>query len=226
MSGATLRDVAFSLSRMLDRPVVDETGLPGAYEFELTWDPNSGSVSRAADDRASMFTALQEQLGLRLDSRKGPVEFLVIDSAESCRKTEERYRIEAPLSSASDVDSDQRRGLGHPFRLLQFQTELVFQRIRQRGIDVLRIVWIERHVCPSTTRCRTVRSDPSGRSRSFRQSRSASWPGQIALVPRTRMFAGTCRGGCRQLFHTGSRPRAALAVVGPAAIRVVLSSSG
>ena len=82
MSGATLRDVAFSLSRMLDRPVVDETRLPGAYRFELTWDPNSGSVSRAADDRASLFTALQEQLGLRLDSRKGPVEFLVIDSAE------------------------------------------------------------------------------------------------------------------------------------------------
>jgi len=82
MSGATLRDVAFSLSRMLDRPVVDETGLPGAYRFELTWDPNYSSVSRAADDRASLFTALQEQLGLRLDSQKGPVEFLVIDSAE------------------------------------------------------------------------------------------------------------------------------------------------
>jgi uncharacterized protein (TIGR03435 family) len=82
MVGATLRDVAFSLSRMLDRPVVDETGLPGAYSFELTWDPNSGSVNRAADDRTSLFTALQEQLGLRLDSRNGPVEFLVIDSAE------------------------------------------------------------------------------------------------------------------------------------------------
>ena len=82
MSGATLRDVAFSLSRMLDRPVVDETGLPGAYRFELTWDPNAGSVNRAADDRASLFTALREQLGLRLDARKGPVEFLVIDSVE------------------------------------------------------------------------------------------------------------------------------------------------
>lgn len=82
MSGATLRDVAFSLSRMLDRPVVDETGLSGAYTFELTWDPNSGSVSRADADRASLFTALREQLGLRLDARKGPVEFLVIDSAE------------------------------------------------------------------------------------------------------------------------------------------------
>src|SRR5688572_29665776 len=82
MSGATLREVAFSLSRMVDRPVIDETGLPGAYAFELTWDPNAASVTRAADDRPSMFTALREQLGLRLESRKGPVEFLVIDSAE------------------------------------------------------------------------------------------------------------------------------------------------
>jgi uncharacterized protein (TIGR03435 family) len=57
-------------------------GLSGAYRFELTWDPNSGSVNRADGDRASLFTALREQLGLRLDSRKGPVEFLVIDSAE------------------------------------------------------------------------------------------------------------------------------------------------
>jgi uncharacterized protein (TIGR03435 family) len=81
MSGATLREVAFSLSRMLDRPVVDQTGLPGAYRFELKWDPNSGSVDRAAVDGVSLITALREQLGLSLESRKGPVEFLVIDSA-------------------------------------------------------------------------------------------------------------------------------------------------
>ena len=82
MSGATLRDVAFSLSRMLDRPVVDDTGLSGGYRFELTWDPNAGSVDRAAADRVSLFTALREQLGLSLDSRNGPVHFLVIDSVE------------------------------------------------------------------------------------------------------------------------------------------------
>ena len=81
MSGATLREVAFSLSRMVDRPVVDQTGLTGAYRFELKWDPNSGSVDRAAADSASLFTALREQLGLSLESRRGPVEFLVIDSA-------------------------------------------------------------------------------------------------------------------------------------------------
>jgi uncharacterized protein (TIGR03435 family) len=82
MSGARLRDVAFSLSRMMDRPVVDQTGLPGTYSFELKGDPNAGSVDRAAADGASLFTALREQLGLALESRRGPVEFLIIDSAE------------------------------------------------------------------------------------------------------------------------------------------------
>ena len=82
MSGATLREVAFSLSRMLDRPVVDQTGLPDAYRFELKWDPNSGSVDRAVADGTSLFTSLREQLGLALESRTGPVQFLVIDSAQ------------------------------------------------------------------------------------------------------------------------------------------------
>jgi uncharacterized protein (TIGR03435 family) len=77
-----MRDVAFSLSRMLDRPVIDQSGLTGAYKFELTWDPNAASVNAAADTRASLFTAIREQLGLRLDSRQGPVEFLVIDAAQ------------------------------------------------------------------------------------------------------------------------------------------------
>jgi uncharacterized protein (TIGR03435 family) len=67
---------------MLDRPVVDETKLSGAYRFELRWDPNAASVDRAAADGVSTFTALREQLGLALDSRTGPVEFLVIDSAQ------------------------------------------------------------------------------------------------------------------------------------------------
>ena len=82
MSGAAMRDVAFSLSRMLDRPVIDETRLTGAFRFELKWDPNAGSVDRATADGVSLFTALREQLGLSLDSRKGPVEFLVIDRVE------------------------------------------------------------------------------------------------------------------------------------------------
>ena len=77
-----MRDVAFSLSRMLDRPVVDQTRLTGRYRCELKWDPNAGSVDRATADGVSLFTAVREQLGLSLDSRKGLVEFLVITAAE------------------------------------------------------------------------------------------------------------------------------------------------
>ena len=54
-------------------PVKDETGLPGEYDFKLNWDETNGP---------SLFTALQEQLGLRLESRKVPVSFFVIESAQ------------------------------------------------------------------------------------------------------------------------------------------------
>ena len=67
---------------MLDRPVIDETRSTGGYRFELRWDPNAGFVDRATADAVSRFTALREQLGLSLDSRNGPVEFLVVTAAE------------------------------------------------------------------------------------------------------------------------------------------------
>jgi uncharacterized protein (TIGR03435 family) len=54
-------------------PVVDKTGLQGAYDFTLSWDENAGP---------ELATALQEQLGLRLESQKVPVSFFVVDSAQ------------------------------------------------------------------------------------------------------------------------------------------------
>ncbi|HEY3840069.1 MAG TPA: TIGR03435 family protein [Bryobacteraceae bacterium] len=67
-----------NLSSSLDRRIIDKTGLSGKYTFELKWEP-----SLAADaEGATIFTALQEQLGLRLESEKGPVKFLVIDSIQ------------------------------------------------------------------------------------------------------------------------------------------------
>lgn len=54
-------------------PVVDETGLPGAYNFKLTWNDTAGP---------SIFTAVTEQLGLRLEAQKVPVSFFVIESAQ------------------------------------------------------------------------------------------------------------------------------------------------
>jgi uncharacterized protein (TIGR03435 family) len=92
--------VSFSrlLAGRIHRPVVDKTGLTGKYTFKLEWanEPHDGegpggppheaagpgASSASADTGPSIFTALQEQLGLKLDSEKGPVEVIVIDHLE------------------------------------------------------------------------------------------------------------------------------------------------
>jgi uncharacterized protein (TIGR03435 family) len=69
------------LSRYMRAFVVDRTGLAGEFEVKLVWTPDDRPVPD--DERgASVFTAVEEQLGLRLVSRKGPMEVLVVDSAE------------------------------------------------------------------------------------------------------------------------------------------------
>jgi uncharacterized protein (TIGR03435 family) len=78
---ATMPMLASSLSRVLQRQVVDETGLKGTYTFKLQFLPDQ-STPRPDEDGASIFTALQEQLGLSLRAGRGPVKVLVIDSAE------------------------------------------------------------------------------------------------------------------------------------------------
>jgi uncharacterized protein (TIGR03435 family) len=79
------------LSQRLDRPVVDRTGLSGRYDFLLQWTPEVGETKLDPGGNPlpvgdptgpSIFSAIQEQLGLRLESTKGPVEVLVIDSVE------------------------------------------------------------------------------------------------------------------------------------------------
>jgi len=70
------------LSRELDRPVVNRTGLKGSYSFMLEWSSENRSRAKDALDAGSLFTAIQEQLGLRLRSERAPVEVLVVDSAE------------------------------------------------------------------------------------------------------------------------------------------------
>jgi uncharacterized protein (TIGR03435 family) len=71
----------------LDRPTVNKTGLKGKYDFTLDWAPDEtqygGEVSRAPDDAPvpPLFTALQEQLGLKLTATHGIVSALVVDSA-------------------------------------------------------------------------------------------------------------------------------------------------
>jgi uncharacterized protein (TIGR03435 family) len=86
---ATMGDFVSLLQRaVLDRPVVDRTGLPGRYDFDLEWAPDetqfSGSIPAAPADAAAppLFTAMQEQLGLRLYATKAPVPALVVDAVE------------------------------------------------------------------------------------------------------------------------------------------------
>jgi uncharacterized protein (TIGR03435 family) len=79
MSMATLAGI---LAFDVKRPVKDETGLQGEFAFTLEWTRGLGESDDGTPSRPSLFTALQEQLGLRLESTKGPVEVFVIDHVE------------------------------------------------------------------------------------------------------------------------------------------------
>ena len=70
------KELAEALARMRevgDRPVVDQTGLNGQFDFELNWSPDRGSGISPDAPYPGLFTALQEQLGLRLKPQKGSV---------------------------------------------------------------------------------------------------------------------------------------------------------
>jgi uncharacterized protein (TIGR03435 family) len=81
---------SWALAQLLDRPVMDRTGLDRAYDFTLEWAPEPIGVKGAIEardapvdqDRPSLATAVRQQLGLRLEPHKGPIEIFVIDSAE------------------------------------------------------------------------------------------------------------------------------------------------
>jgi len=69
------------LADATERVVIDRTNLTGRYDIRLQWMPDE-SAAQAAEPGPSLFTAVREQLGLRLEPAKAPVEVLVIDSAE------------------------------------------------------------------------------------------------------------------------------------------------
>ncbi len=95
VQGIDMAGLAMQLSQQLRRTVLDKTGLAGNYDFKLEWTPDVGQQQLGPKEIGgpetappvdstgpSLFTALQEQLGLRLESTKGPVEMLVIDRVE------------------------------------------------------------------------------------------------------------------------------------------------
>ncbi|BDC51896.1 hypothetical protein F183_A42110 [Bryobacterales bacterium F-183] len=98
-NGVTMKSFAQQLSQILGRPVTDNTGIEGYYDIELDYAPEPGqgggmmiggggpgappppgAIPQADSNGPSIFTALQEKLGLKLESSKGPVDILVIDS--------------------------------------------------------------------------------------------------------------------------------------------------
>jgi len=88
MGTQPMRQYAAILSDLVGRPVMDRTGLAGNFSAVVTYTPDNGLRAIGADQPAidpnapSIFTALQEQLGLKLESTRGPVEVLVIDHIE------------------------------------------------------------------------------------------------------------------------------------------------
>ncbi len=80
---STLQSLANALRRPTGRTVIDKSGISGNFDFTLTWTPDTNvqSPDAAADAGPSIFTAVREQLGLRLEPEKSQVDVLVVDRA-------------------------------------------------------------------------------------------------------------------------------------------------
>jgi len=83
----TTDGLARELAKAVGRVVVDKTGIPGRFDVTLRWTPDQGPAmlngEPIPDPPPSIFTAIQEQLGLKLDSQKGPVQVLVVEHVET-----------------------------------------------------------------------------------------------------------------------------------------------
>lgn len=75
----SMGELARNLARWMHQPVFDKTGIEGNFDFKLDYEPN---LSQETDTKPGIFTALQQQLGLKLEPAKVPVEVIVVDHAE------------------------------------------------------------------------------------------------------------------------------------------------
>ncbi len=87
----TIHGLAEFLTLLMDRPIVDSTGLTGTYDFTLYWAPEypmrlatrtPGAEGEPSEPAPTIFQAVQDQLGLKLEPRKSPIEILVVDHME------------------------------------------------------------------------------------------------------------------------------------------------
>jgi uncharacterized protein (TIGR03435 family) len=78
----SMNELALDLVFLADRPVVDQTGLSGRYDFKLQWTFDENRAPTDGSAPPSLFTAIQEQLGLKLEAVKAPTDVVVIDKVE------------------------------------------------------------------------------------------------------------------------------------------------
>jgi uncharacterized protein (TIGR03435 family) len=80
----SMQSLVDSLSRLMDRPVLDRTGLKGTFDITMDYERNFDDMDTPGFDITgpAMFTAFQEQLGLKFEAIKAPVDVLVIDHAD------------------------------------------------------------------------------------------------------------------------------------------------
>lgn len=82
VTNASLSDFALVMKFFLDRPMVDQTGLAGKYDFRLKWTFDEAKAPTDGSAAPSVFTAIEEQMGLKLELAKAPTEVLVVDKVE------------------------------------------------------------------------------------------------------------------------------------------------
>ena len=80
--GIGVDQLVFSLQGVVKRKIVNQTGLTGKYNFTLKWSGEEQSGAASPEPGPSIFTALQEELGLKLESARGPVKSVVVDDVE------------------------------------------------------------------------------------------------------------------------------------------------
>ena len=81
LKNTSIAELTQILEFRVDRPVVDQTGLKGRYDFNLRWALDDGTAT-GANAAPGLFTAIQEQIGLKLEAVKAPADVLVIDKVE------------------------------------------------------------------------------------------------------------------------------------------------
>jgi len=78
----SMADFALCMQFFVDRPIMDQTGLAGRYDFNLRWSFEEMEASSNPNAAPGLFTAVQEQLGLKLEAVRAPADVVVIDKVE------------------------------------------------------------------------------------------------------------------------------------------------